>query len=410
MRTLATLVTVLSVLVATGALAQDAPAPAPETMPALAPAAEPAPAADSTCPCARIEEIRKAMDEGIATIRAGDFDITFHGRLNAWAGWVGSDALISNGDKMDKYGFRLRRARFGVEGHIIQPITYKIEMDLFDQDKSGGPLYEAWVDWTPIQYIGAKLGFMEFPLLRGMDAGSLRMAHVDRAIGTYAMSPTNSLGLVLHSEPWKDHLTISAGIFNGLERSQSFFTGYNQVGITQGNKFERLSYFGRVDFEPLDPLGKGEADLGQERSFRLGLGGGVMYNDGTSVGTLAWSAYLHMKAWGFHLLGEVAMDYSKPREEAGQDQQAAATDRTAVNGSVGYVFLKNLLGVAARVEYLDSNTALDDESDQMVYAGTLTYYAIGHWVKAQIEYQHRQQLHGVAIDDDSVILGVQAAF
>lgn len=356
------------------------------------------------------DELREAMDNGIATIKSGDFDITFHGRINAWAGWVGDDALRSEGDKMDRYGFRLRRARFGVEGHITEPITYRLEMDLFDQEKSGGPLYEAWVDWTPTHYIGGKVGFMEFPLLRGMDAGSLRLAHVDRAIGTYAMSPVNSLGLVLHSQPWKDHLTISAGIYNGLIRSPSFYTGYEAVGITQGNRFEKLAYFGRVDLEPLDPLGPGEADLGQSPKVRLGLGGAVMYNDGASVGTLAWSAYLHLKAYGFHLLGEVAFDYSSPRSDAGQVSIADDTERRIANGSLGYVILKNTLGVAARVEYLDSNTSFNNENDQLVYAGTLTYYAIGHWVKAQIEYQHRQELYGVSVDNDSVLVAIQAAF
>ncbi len=363
--------------------------------------------AEPICPCRAAEAL---LDNGAAKFKSGDFEMTLHGRLNVWAGWLGDDSRMSEGDKMDQPGFRLRRARLGVEGQIIQPITYKIEMDLFDKSLSGGPLYQAWVDFTPIQYIGLKVGFMEYPLVRGMDAGSFGLAHLDRAVGTYAMSPTNSLGAVLHSEPWKDHLVLSFGVFNGLERADSFFAGYQPVGISEGNRFEKLSYVGRVDLIPMDKLGEGEADVKQVKSCRLGLGGGVMYSDGTSVGTLGAAAWLHLKAWGFHLNSDFIWDRSKPKSDAGQTQIPATTTRMAVQGSVGYVFLKDLLGLAARVEYVNSDTELQNEGDQVIAAATLSYYAIGNWVKVQVEYQHRQELHGLTLHNDHVMAGVQAAF
>ena len=364
--------------------------------------------AEPICPCRAAEAL---LDSGAAKFKSGDFELELHGRLNVWGGWLGADSRMSEGDKMDQPGFRLRRARLGVEGQILQPLTYKIEMDLFDKSMSGGPLYQAWVDFTPIQYIGLKVGFMEFPLVRGMDAGSFGLAHIDRAVGIYAMSPTNSLGAVLHSEPWKDHLVISFGVFNGLERGDSFFAGYAPVGISEGNRFEKLAYVGRVDVVPLGKLGTGEADVKQEQSFCLGFGGGILYSDGTSVSTLAGAAWLHMKAWGFHLNGDFVMDRSKPKSDAGQAPQLAdLTRRMAVQGSVGYVFLKDLLGIAARIEYIDSNMDALNEGDQIIAAGTLSYYAIGNWVKVQLEYQHRQELHGLSLGNDHVIAGVQAAF
>ncbi|MBM4396096.1 MAG: hypothetical protein FJ087_10435 [Deltaproteobacteria bacterium] len=244
-------------------------------------------------------------------------------------------------------------------------------------------------------------------------SSSARLSHLDRAMGVYAMSPVNSLGLVLRSEPWEGHLTISAGIFNGLERGSNFFRGYQPVGVSEGNKFEKMSYVARVDLAPLDPLGKGEPDLEKAPSFRLGLGGSFLFNDGRSIRTMGASGYLLAKWHGFHLVGETIWDKSEPRAQptaTGNGTIAEDVTRLVAHGSLGYVILRNRLGVAARVEYLDGNSDIDDFDDQLVVAGTLSWYAVGHFLKVQAEYQHRRELHGVQVGNDAAIAGVQAAF
>lgn len=356
-------------------------------------------------------DLLSRLDKGILRFQAGDFDATVHARVSTWAGWVGEDALLSEGDRMQEYGFRLRRARLGVEGHLFADATYKLEMDLFDQEKTGGPLYEAWVDYTPTHWIGVTLGFQKFPFARSEMASSARMAHLDRSIGVNAMAPANALGLTLHSELWKDHLTLSAGVFNGLQRKSGFFSGYAPVGISQGNKFERLSFVGRLDLEPMDKLGKHEADLDKTASFRLGLGGAFFYNDGSSVKTSGASAYVHAKAWGAHLLGELLMEWSKPTANPTTTNTInAKVQRMAVAGSIGYMILKDLLGVAARVELIDDNSDLTDEGDQLVATATLSYYAVRDYLKLQVEYQNRTELHGTKLSNDAALAGVQICF
>lgn len=381
-------------LLATPSLAQVEPDPAPAREPA-----------DGTA------KLRSVLEQGAARFETGPFDLTLHGRLNAWGGWVGDDALLSEGDRMQRPGFRMRRVRLGVDGHFAKPLTYRIELDVFDQEKTGGPLYEAWVDWTPLRWVGATVGFQKFPFVRTQMNSSARLSHLDRAVAASAMSPTNSLGVVLHSEPWEGHLTVSAGVFNGLERRPGFFQGYQPVGVSEGNRFERLAYVARVDVAPLEPVGPGEPDLDRLPRFRLGFGGSFLFNDGDSIRTLGASGYAVMKCHGFHLMGEAIWDRSKPREDPTTTNTIGSeVSRLAAHGSLGYVILRDLLGVSARVEYLDGNMDLDDESDQLVVAGTVSYYAIGHFLKVQAEYQHRRELHGLQVANDAVLAGVQAYF
>jgi uncharacterized tellurite resistance protein B-like protein len=53
---------------------------------------------------------------------------------------------------------------------------------------------------------------------------------------------------------------------------------------------------------------------------------------------------------------------------------------------------------------------LDNEGDQVVVAATLAYYAFGHNLKVQLEYQKRIELYGASIANDSVVAGMQFKF
>jgi len=358
---------------------------------------------DQPCPCKAIAEA--------TTLKSGDFELRFHSRLQVWGGWVGDDALLDNGDKMQEYGFRLRRARFGFDGNLTKQISYAFTLDLFDQERTGGPLYEAFLAYQTCPYATIIAGMTKYPYSKAENMSSGVLAHLDRSLGTFAMSPTQTVGLAIESKPWGEHLTVLAGVYNGLQRATSFHEGYESIGVSKGNRFERMSFAGRVDVEPLDPVGKAEADLKKEASFRFGLGGGGFFNDGSSIRTYGASGYLHLKAWGFHLFSEVLYDHSQPRTNpTSSNTIKAEVDRLAVQASLGYMILAKTLGIAVRGELLDDNADRDDEGDEMVVAGTLSWYVVGNFFKTYVEYQHRQELHGQALDNDHAILGVQVMF
>ncbi|NOZ02977.1 MAG: hypothetical protein GXP54_13985 [Deltaproteobacteria bacterium] len=356
------------------------------------------------------ETLASKLENGVAKYENGEFSIALHSRVQVWAGWVGEDALLSNGDRMQEYGFRLRRVRFGLDGRFGEWLTYGLEMDLFDQERTGGPLYQAWVDFRPSTYFGASIGLVKFPFVYTEARSSARMAHIDRAVGALAMSPSSTAGLLLYTDPWPDHLRISAGIYNGLQRKASFHEGYEGIGISLGNKFERLSVVGRFDLEPLAPIGPDEADI-DSAPFRMNIGGGVMYNPGKSIKTLGATGDIHIKAYGFHLLAEAIWDWSKPQKKP--TTLNTITDeiqRLTAMASVGYYIKWINLGLAVRTEYINDNLDLANEGDEIVIAGTVSYYAIRNFVKVQVEYQHRLELNGAALDNDSALVGVQVYF
>jgi len=367
------------------------------------------------------ETFEDRLENGIAKLEIGDFNIALHSRVQVWGGWVGEDALLSNGDRMQEYGFRLRRARLGVEGEFIDWLTYKIELDLFDQEKNGSILYEAWIDFTPTPYFGVSVGLDNLPFAYTEIRSSAGFAHLDRTMGVMAMSPDNTLGLTLHTEPWPEHVRITAGIYNGLQRKANFFEGYEGVGVSLGNKFERLSFAARIDIEPMDKLGFEEADL-DWAAPRLGFGGGVMYNHGNSIATLGATGHLHLKAYGFHLLGEAIWDWSWPQEKSTSlNTINEETQRLTVSASVGYYFKWINLGLAFRTEYINDNydfPAWDEtfasgyktEGDLMTYAVTLSYYAVKNFVKVQVEYLRRCELEGRALKNDAAIASLQLYF
>lgn len=348
---------------------------------------------------------------GLVHYENGQFNMDFHMRIQAWGGWVADDASLLNGDRMQETGFMLRRARFGVDGEYFQDIKYNLEMDLFDQERAGGPLYAAWVAYTPSPWFAAKLGVQAFPFLKGQMMSSGKLPHLDRSIGSNAMSPENTMGLTIKSEPWADHLKVTLGVFNGLRAAPTFFGGYEGVGVSLGNRFEELAYAGRIDFIPLDAIGCGMADVEMGETFRLAVGGAGFYNDGQTIMTYGYSAYLHMKWMGLHLFAEFAQDNAEPQEKPTTPNTAmASTERRVITGSLGYMLLYNALGVAVRAELLDDNLNADNQGDELQITGTMTAYMGGDDVKLQVEYTHREELHGVSLENDTVMGGVQLLF
>lgn len=345
---------------------------------------------------------------------SGDFSVYLGARIQVHAAaWAGDDSLISNGDLAQNAGFRLRRSRLYLGGQFTKMVSFVLAAELYDQAKSGGPLLDAYIDVTPCPYFGATIGLTTFPFSYGQMVSSGALAHLDRARVSDALAPERQLGLVLHTEPWDDKLTISLGAFNALQRSRETFFGFEGVGSAeQGNLFDgTLSYVARVDVTPFGKLGRDVADLAQSGDPRLGVGGAFFYNPGDTNTLFGWSAYLHAKWMGVHLLAEYIGNQDEPTEDPSTDSPLnATTKRQGVSAEVGYVILRELLGVSVRIEWFDGNQDIDDEQDQLLVTGTVSYYAIRNMLKVQLEYTHREELHGASLENDAVLAGVQLSF
>jgi len=343
---------------------------------------------------------------------AAGMEVALRSRIQSFGGWMGDDALLSEGDLMQETGFRLRRARFGLEGSLLSPVTFQLELDLFDHERTGGPLYEAWVDMTPLAFVGARFGVQKVPYSQGENMSSALMPHLDRALAVRSMSPPQAMGLVLHSEFWPEHGRLAVGVFNGIQRRPTFLQGWEGIGQSLGNRLERTLYALKLEVEPLEPVGPELADLYSVHSFRLGLGVGALYNDGRSIRTAGLSGYLHIKAWGFHLFSEMLAETNDPQQAptSSDNVMAGEQSRMAQHTEVGYMVLPQRLGVSVRFEWLDSHTDREDQGDELVFTGTLTYYAVRDQLKAMLEATHREELHGAAIANNAILGGLQLQF
>lgn len=355
-----------------------------------------------------------AIAEG-ATIRHGEFSATLHGDMGLWGGYVGDDALLANGDRMQEPGFRLRRARTGLTGDLNKRFSYQLELDLYDQEHDGGPLYRAWLNFRPLAEknftLDAKAGLQTVPYSMAMMMAGNKLAFLARPMGTDAMAPCNAVGLALTGS-FNKYAKLTLGVFNGLQRQSSFQQGYKAVGGSSGNRFEKMAYVARADVFPTGKsTGDAEPDLAKSKDFRLALGGAFLFNDGESIESTSYSGYLHAKIAGFHFFGEALFEHAEPQAKPSTTATIATeADRMALMGSLGYMILKDRLGIAARVELLDANDAYDDEQDELVIAAALTWYEIGHALKARLEYQHREERYGMSMDNDAYLAGVEFSF
>jgi len=343
---------------------------------------------------------------------APGMEVALRSRIQAFGGWVGDDADLNLGDPMQEPGFRLRRARFGLEGSLISDVFFNLEVDLYDEERLGGPLYEAWVDVPLPLNIGATIGVQPLPFSQGMVLSSAYLTHLDRPLAVQALSPEQAMGLVLHAPLWRQYLLASLGLFNGIQRKPTFLAGYQGVGQTLGNRLERLLYGAKLDFVPFGAVGEHVADTAARRKLRLGAGISGFYNDGETVASRSLGGYLHAKWRGFHLLTEVLAEHAEPQEQptAVDNLLAGEVDRMAAYADVGYMIVPRRLGAAVRVEWLDSHLEREDEGDEVVVTGTITYFMVRDLVKLVLEASHREELYGASLDNDAVLGGLQLAF
>ncbi|MGM0577024.1 MAG: porin [Myxococcota bacterium] len=355
---------------------------------------------------AHADEADPGDEADLVTIDGGAAQVSLYGYLQGQiAPWTGDDTLVEDGDPADRPGFRLRRARFGFTGWAWGMVDFGLTAEMAGESVE---LLDAWVGYRRFDVLGVVLGAQKVPFSRFALYSSARQSLSQRPLASNSMAPFRQVGLSVQGEVG-GMLTYAVGVYNGFERQTNFFEGYAEDPAFDGNRFERLAYAARVTIAPLGPLGEDMADL-EGGALRVGAGTALYYNDGETTQTTGWEADVHLKAHGFHLAAEYLGDKAEPQEDPTTPSTIPADlDRRAVVGEVGYMVLPAELGVTARGEWIDDDTELDNNGDQVVFTGGLQYYWHRHHLKATLEYMHRTELHGPDRDNDSVLMQLQLA-
>jgi hypothetical protein len=322
--------------------------------------------------------------------------------------YTGKDSFVQAGDVAERPGFRLRHARIGLAGAYEELARFAVSMQLTaDGDGAKISLRDAWAGYTEWSFLRAFVGARAVPFSRSALVGSGNGALAERPLAVRAMAPFHQIGAELDGDPWEGAFGYSAGVYNGFQRSDQFYSGFEENYSPLGNRFDGLAFAARLRSEPLGYLGPTMADE-EQGPFRLGVGASYFYTHSGARDLHSAGGDALLKVSGFHLLAEALWSLSAPQAQptvptTGLEQVTSF----AVVAEAGYMIVANTLGLAARFEYIDPNTNTEDEGDNWLLTAGAGYQLLDRLLKIQADYSHREELKGLAMANDSVLVQFQ---
>lgn len=321
--------------------------------------------------------------------------------------YVGSDSFLAAADPAERGGFRFRRARFGFEGRVFHRVPFAISGEFNSDIQGRATLYDGWFGYDRFKFLQVFVGTHNVPFSRTAMQGAGDSALIERPFSVRAMAPFYQLGAHIEGHFFGGGLNYYAGVYNGLQKTDQFFTGFVQNSAVMGNRFDGLTYAGRLTSEPLGSMGRTIQDLHHSK-FRIAAGASTFYSDGGTRGILGLGGDVLLHVRGFHLLAEFIANRTTPKQVPTQPTaQTATVTSYGVFGEVGYMILKERLGITTRFEWIEPDTAVKDESDSWALTGGASYHVLRDFLKAQVDYTHREERHGKSLKNDSVVIQAQ---
>jgi len=322
-----------------------------------------------------------------------------------FAALAGDKASFDHGDRAERLGFALRRARFGANGHFGHAAEFGAYLDL--AATAGTPLVsEAWVALTTGAHSTLTVGAYRTPFSRGSMVTSARMAMAERPHAIIAMAPFRQLGAT-----WSGHypdvagLSWYAGVYNGFERHTNLYRGFNEFGSLGGNRDAGLAFVGRLSAEPLGAIGPEVYDA-TAGGLRVAVGGGHYLSNGPTTTLSGYGADLHVKIKGAHLMAEWLADSADPKEKPTAPATLnASRAHSALVAEAGYTTWR--VTVAGRFQQIDPDTSRKDSQDEQILSGCLSYQVPKDRVRLQLEYDHRRETSGPELDNDVLFAQLQ---
>ncbi len=347
-------------------------------------------------------------------MRRGPFSIVFTGQLQVQGVlYVGKDALYENGDPASDEGIRLRRARLGVFGDLPWSFHYVLNMEAVSDLQRGSEgdglagqfvgaqLLDAAISWRrwPALEIGA--GARKVPGARGRMVSSRSLQLVERSIAIETLVIDRRPGFWVKGDlRW---FKYDLGFFNA------------DKGLNFGNEGGGYMSAARLEAAPLGPMGSSVSDMLKPfqrlyHKFRFGAGVSFQYAHGPATDRMTASADLGLKWHGLSFLAEAVYNWEKPQEKPTVPSALSeVTEGLGAYGQVGYFILPGQLEVAVRFEYLDPNLKIDSAWDVWAVTGGVNYLWT-KYLRAQLSYTHKEEVHNAQLENDALLVQMQAAF
>jgi len=336
------------------------------------------------------EVVESVVEDDIAptitVFEAGDVKLTLGGLVQIHvAPYVGDDALVADDDPATREGFRLRRARFGIDGQFPHDLELLLVLNPLVSDPESGAISEARLSWSFRPWLRLAVGADKVPFTRGELASSAALDTIERPLTTETLVPQRRLGAVVEGLLF-ERLSYVLGVMNATE------------GYELGNRFAGFLGVARLQ---LDLVAGG---LG------LSVGTGGFYEDGPASNTVAGSADLRVSLAGASLMVEGLCDQITP-----DDAPATSPDvedqitRCGYYGQLSFRFGKYSIEPVARVEWFDDNTGLDDAGDALLVSAGVNARPHAN-LRLQLFYLGRYERESNERANDSVILNLQGQF
>lgn len=322
--------------------------------------------------------------------------------------YVGEEAFFQAGDQAERPGFRLRRARVGFAGELYDVVPFEVSAELVSDESATARVNEAWMGYRYADWLSVYAGAHTVPFSRSAMMSASTTALIERPLAVRSMAPFRQVGVHAEGSLWKGALSYYAGVYNGFQRSDQFFSGYKENAATFGNRFDEIALAGRLATEPFGEVGNTIADYDVTPNFRFGMGVSYFFSNGGTRDIHGGGGDLLIHWKGLHFLGEFLWNQVDPETNPTQQTtQIARVKSFAAVGELGYVILKSRLGLSARAEWLDPNTEVESDSDSVVISAGASYLIVENVLKAQLDFTHRQELAGVALKNDLLALQLQ---
>jgi hypothetical protein len=338
-------------------------------------------------------------------IQYGEFQLDLHGRIQVLGGLVGDHSHTSNGDVLSRDGFRIRRARLGMSGQLKKNFEYGLELDLIDEDSGGNALLDAFVTFKPVEFAWVRVGAGKLPFSRALMISSGDMQFIERpawvnieaVTGSNMLDPGRQVGIAVGGRV--SLFNYSAGVYNG------------SPGFSVGDLNDGLLYVVR--------LGAGQGDiLGSEADFaRTGLRWSVGLNgyldQDPEADVRGGGMDLGVKIFGFSFHAEALWAKSVP---VTRPESTSSTldefERWGMYVQAGYLYPLSFGGLelAGRFAMMDENIRVDNEGDLWELTVGLNAYLFENQLKLMLNYMKREEMEGTSLENDSILVMMQAMF
>ena len=306
--------------------------------------------------------------------------------------FVGEDSLPSNDDPAASEGFRLRRARVGVEG-LFDELRLLLVINPLETDNEVGTVSDARITLQTPLGPSVSLGSTKVPFSRAGLESSRSLMAIERPLSVRTMTPERRLGITVEGDLLGQKLGYLAGFMNATE------------GFDPGNAYGGFLYALRVQFAVL-----GQPNTRRPEQLGLAVGVGGLFEDGPATTRMAGAADILLTVARASVKFEFLYDKQEPTDAPVPSPELPdEVERLGGFVEFGYTLPRWSLQPVVRVELFDDYRSVDDAGDVLLFSAGVNAQVHAN-TRLQLHYLGRAERNGEERSNDQVVLNVQGEF